>query len=84
MASSGNFSSSAVAGTGALAGTHRGVDLGPMRSPLLRRAQNAASTLTTHPFLPMTPLPARLAITSVPPDVVRYDDDDDDDGGDDE
>ena len=61
------------AGMGAVA-SHRGVDLGPHRSPLLRRigADLPLASLPVHPLLPLDIHRSRLAATSVPVDVVRY------------
>ena len=53
--------------SGAVTGaSHRGVDLGPMRAPLLRRAHDP----TQHFFVP-PPALTRLAAVSAPPDPVR-------------
>ena len=58
--------------TGASSVSHRGVDLGPIRGPLLRQIQpDPIGMLSVHPLLPLSPARSRLAATSVPADVVR-------------
>ena len=68
------FQSGLSAGTGSVASaSHRGVDLGPTRAPLLRRvgADLPLASLPVHPMLPLDIPRSRLAATSVPADVVR-------------
>ena len=51
--------------------SHRGVALGPMRAPLLRRVQGTQSDPSQFNYVPPTAL-SRLAAVSAPPDPVRY------------
>ena len=50
--------------------SHRGVDLGPMQAPLLRRVQGTQSNPSQYLYVPPTAL-SRLAAVSAPPDPVR-------------